>query len=216
MQLEKLRRYAKPGDIVLTGGSGFLSKLIKYAQRGLTIGLGPSRWSHVLIYVDSDIIAESTIDTEPFRTTKKRLDNGVQYNYLKCYKDTKDGMLLHFDLTETERIKLLAKADAMIACGYRYSILGLFGSLLAYYIFPWMKSNPLGLRRSLYCSAFVQEVYKSIDIDFDPKRTSRNTSPESISQFTYPGLMKYDISEGGPADESSAFNDALGEWIADT
>ena len=216
MRLNKLRYYAKPGDIIMSGGSsGFLSKLIKNAQRIQTPDGSPSRWSHVMIYVSEDCVAESTMDFKPYGGTKKRLDNGPQYNYLHDFKDTKEGMLMHFDLSDQQRFAILTKAQAMIECGFRYPILGLLGSYLSYWIFRWFRSNPLNGKYSLYCSAFVQEAYRIIGIDFDKERTARNTSPEKISQFTMPGLVKIDVSEGGGEEfESVSFNDVDEQWAA--
>jgi len=192
MNLEQLRELAKPADIILTGGDGWLSKLIGFGQRTQTIDGKLSRWSHVMLYIDKAAVVESTMDFKPYPNTStnpKRLDNGVQYNYLENHKDIPLAMLIQFPFTDEQRIAILNKAREIYNRGTTYPILGLIGSLLSYR-FGW-KSNPLQSKNSLYCSAFVQEAYSVIPIDFDPNHTARNTSPELISQAKYPDLKKW-------------------------
>jgi hypothetical protein len=227
MNIQELKRYGKPGDIVLTGDNSLLSKLICFAQLIQTKDGKASRWSHCMILVNltdvpeaekpsrwrvlawkllervKDVIkatgkvAESTMDLKPYGDQKKRLDNGPQYNYLENHTDVPRAMLLSFPWTGPHREEILKKAAEIINKGETYSILGLFGSLLSFWIFRWWKSNPLCTKHDLYCSAFVQECYSvdCIGIDFDPLHTARNTSPEMISQYDMPGLKKINLSE---------------------
>ena len=201
MQIEKLRRYALQGDIVVIGGTSIISCLIKNVQAIQTLDHKPSKWSHTFIYLAPERIVESTMDFEPYQDTGKRLDNGVQYNFLHNYADVKTAMLMHFHFTDEERRAIVSRADEMVQTGFRYPILGLIGTMLSFWVMPWMKSNPLGTRGALYCSSFVQEVYKVVGIDFDKDKTSRNTSPEMISQCKRTGLMIYDLSEEVKKDE---------------
>ena len=190
MNLELLRSKAKLGDIILIGGSGWLSWLIGFGQKTQTPDGKASKWSHVALYVDSYTVWESTIDFKPYPAVDgKRLDNGVQFNLLGDYKDTKPACLLHFPFNDEQREKLITEMEEMKKKGYTYPILGLVGSLLSYWIFRW-KSNPLQTKHSLYCSAAVQEVYRVLDIDFDPLHTARNTSPQAIANYNMEGLEK--------------------------
>ena len=60
MNLQQLKRYGKPGDIILTGDDSLLSKLICFAQSIQTKDGKPSKWSHcmVLVNLDSEDIEE--------------------------------------------------------------------------------------------------------------------------------------------------------------
>lgn len=182
MNIERLRNLAKPADIILISGSGFLSSLIKYAQKVITPTGKPSLWSHVCLYINEQTIWESTIDFKPYHGTGKRLDNGVQYNDINNLADIKVAMLLQFPFTDQDRQDLLLKADDMAIQGYTYPITGLIGSMLSYWLFGW-GSNPLQSKHSLYCSAAVQEVYAVKGIDFSGNHTSRNTAPEHIYRY---------------------------------
>ncbi len=199
MNLELIRQYAKSGDLILTGDDSFLSRLIGFAQKTQTPDGKASRWSHVIVYVDTGSVIESTMDFKPYPANEddaessSRLDNGVQYNYLETHKDAKYAMLLHFPFNDLQRHNLIVHANSIVSKGIKYSILGLIGSLLTYWIFRGWKSNPLATKNDLYCSGFAQEVYSIIPIDFDPDKTARNTSPERIGQYEMEGLKKIDV-----------------------
>jgi hypothetical protein len=149
-------------------------------------------WSHVFCIYDKDTIFESTIDFEPFPAgfaDQKRMDNGVQLNYIEVHKDSKYAMLMKFPFDKFQRETLKFKMDELVREGKTYPIGGLLGSLFSYWLFGW-GSNPFQSKNSLYCSAAVQEVYSALSIDFDLKHTARNTSPEIVSQFTFTGMEK--------------------------
>jgi hypothetical protein len=193
INITKLRDYAKPGDIILTGTrSKFsLGGLIQFGQRIQTPDKKPSLWKHCLMYVDLYTIAESTIDFKPYKPTRKRMDNGPQYNDIDNLQEEDYALLLSFkDIFDEQRKTMLDTVKEIIESGqYRYDITGLFGSLLTYWIFRWVKSNPFSAKFQLYCSAFVSKILNSIGIDPD-EDTDRNTSPERIYQWAerYEGL----------------------------
>lgn len=205
MNLEIVKKQGLPGDIILIEHSGNIFKdplgvLIGHGQIPQTLDGKPSKYKHAMMITGPDEVAESTIDFKPYQSTKKRMDNGVQYNYLSNYKDSK-GKLMHFPFTWDARMLLINEAKRLIEKGYKYPVSGLFGSLLSYWILDKIgigASNPLQSRRSLYCSAFMQEIVRvlgvlKIYIDFDPKHTARNTSPEMIAQFEMAGLVTWEI-----------------------
>lgn len=200
MNLTKVRNIAEPGDLILVGGDGFIARLIRYGQKVQTADGKPSLWSHVMMYRNRETVLESTMDFEPFparapEDKSRRLDNGVQINYLAHYQSSSPSLVLHFPFGEVERSLLIKRGEELEREGYTYPVLGLVGSLLAFWIFRGWSSNPLQSRRSLYCSAFVQKVYReALGIDFDGAHTDRNTSPEIIYQFDYPGLEKIEVS----------------------
>jgi len=173
---------AKLMDIILLADDSFISKLICYSQKIQNVNKKPSQWSHVVLYMDESTLIESTIDLKKDIKSGKRLINGVQISDWKKYDNATKCLLLQFTtLTDKDREVLKQRAINIYDRGYTYPILGLLGSLLSYWVFRW-KSNPLQSKKSLYCSAFVQEVYAPY-VDFDPMRTARNTSPELISQY---------------------------------
>jgi hypothetical protein len=206
MDIEKIRLIALPGDVILKGDDVFPSPIFQYAQKGLTRDKRPSLFCHGLIYIDRDTVAESTMDFQHYdhktRGVKQagrpgkgtRFYSGPQYNALEKFAHCKHGLLLHMPLSDRQRDDILVAIDAIIRMGVEYSILGLVGSLLSYYVLH-TKGNPLARKHTLYCTAFVQAAYMTpnVDIDFDPARSMFNTAPETISQFEMPGLAKYRV-----------------------
>lgn len=186
INITKLRDCAKSGDLILTGTNSKISLggLIQFAQRIQTHDGKPSKWKHVAMYVDLYTIAESTIDFKPYKPTQRKMDNGPQFNNIESLESEDYATLLHFtDLTDEQRLKMLDKASTIIHSGvYKYDITGLFGSLLTYWLFRWVKSNPLSGKYQLYCSAFISKILRAINIDPDGY-TDRNTSPERIWQW---------------------------------
>ncbi len=194
MNIEKILRCYSAMDVLLIGSNKPLSIIICNAQRPQTPDGKPSKWSHCMFIKGPDTVIESTIDWKPYRPTQRRMDNGVQFNNLENYKDSPRAMLMHFPWTDEQRQILYAEACRLEAQGITYPIDGLVGSLLAFWLFPWCKSNPLQGKYSLYCSAFVQRVVDVIGLDFDPNHTANNTSPEIMSQCRLDSLSKIDVS----------------------
>lgn len=187
IDINRLIHLALPGDAILTGTYSKFSVggLIQHGQRIQTPDGKPSKWKHILMYVDSMTIAESTIDFNPYIPTGKRMDNGPQYNDIRNLSHEDYACLLHFrEISNIKRQIMLNTANEIIESGkYRYDITGLLGSLLTYWFMPWSKSNPLSAKKQLYCSAFLSKILHSIGIDPDEKYTDRNTSPERTWQW---------------------------------
>lgn len=189
MNLSLIRQHAKLMDIILKGDESLLEKAIGYAQSCQTVDGAPSLWGHSMLFIDKDTIAECTIDFRPYKATGKRLDNGPQWNDIQVLEKASRGLLLHFPWTDQDRRELFHYCSGLIDAGQCYSIFGLVGSLISFWLFP-SERNPLASRHSIYCSSFIQQVYSLKNIDFDPKRSLKNTSPEKIAQFEMPGLQK--------------------------
>lgn len=190
--LTAYRDMVKPADIILYGfRNSFISKLICFGQSIQTKDKKPSLWSHCAFAVDKETIIESTLDFRKFKDGH-RLHNGVRYAKADIYADATEVMLMRLPISDKQRYKILEVADSKEKANITYPVLGLFGSLFSFWLIKW-KSNPLQSKRSLYCSAFIQECVQEVlpDIDFDLQHTARNTSPEIISQFELPGLLKH-------------------------
>jgi|GEM_PF-6114070 len=178
--LNSIRENAKLGDIIFLGGNDLISNLIKHAQRKQTQDGQPSLWSHVCLYVNRNLIVESTLGFEKYRTGS-RFDNGVQFYMLEeRIKEAKTVALVQYPLTDIQREKIFEVATELFAQNIKYPVLGLFGSLLTYWLFPKWKNNPLdNENRKLYCSAFVAVCYRSM-INFNDKYSPDNISPQLI------------------------------------
>ncbi len=149
-------------DMLFLGADDFIGNLIRKAQDTQTPDHKPSRWSHVAMVWDRNLIIESTIGFEPYVGTGRKWDNGVQFYPLReRIKASGDEVaLVHLPLHYTQIMGARAEAERLFEQGIKYPILGLLGSLFAYKFFPQWHINPLdNPKTKLYCSAFVVEVY---------------------------------------------------------
>lgn len=179
MNLNMLRKLARPGDILfIDGGNGLVSTLIKYGQKKFTEDGSPSQWSHMALVYDSDLLIESTL-----RVTRWfGITNGITITSTSYYQNCNCSLAL-MPLTKKQRDTVVKTALRLLEEGVSYPICGLVGSLLSYYVLGGKFGNPLQSKRSLYCSAFVQECYLSIGMDFSEYYTSRNTPPQLIFNY---------------------------------
>jgi hypothetical protein len=177
--LESIRDQALVGDIIFLGGNDLIAKLIRFAQKNQTPDGKPSLWSHVCLYLDKDMIAESTLGFEKYRNGS-RWDNGVEYYSLEeRIKEAQYVALVHMPITLKQRHQLKLAIEQLYLEGITYPVLGLIGSLLTYWLFPRWKNNPLDdEKKSLYCSAFVAKVYQSIGWSFSDQYAVDNVSPQ--------------------------------------
>ena len=180
-----------PGDIILLSNDGVLSFLIKNAQCIQTLDKKPSLWSHCVLVNDEHTIVESTLSVF-YNTGKFFIRNGVVYSSINKYKNTSNAVVIRLPLSNVERQRVLTKARILANSHIRYPILGLVGALLSYWVFKW-QSNPLQTKQALHCSAFIQECFSVVDVDFDKFYTARNISPELISQYECKGIFKFKL-----------------------
>lgn len=180
MNLNVLRQYAQPGDFVLIGGNKPFQRLIQYGQRGLTEDGRPSLWSHVMLVYDKRLFIESTVRFHSIF----RIDNGVQFSEFEDYRKAKRAVLVKPVLSCKERDDIIDRALELESEGVYYSVAGLFWSLAAYYILGrFGKRKNYFDQRGLYCSAFVQNCYSAVGIDFTDRFGVRNTAPEHLWQW---------------------------------
>jgi len=95
--------------------------------------------------------------------------------------------VLDFGLAEEQIPPLLSEALELVASRVRYSLRELVGTLIALR-HPGMRAreNVLSRERSMYCSAFVQHLFRRAGIDLAPGVEAKNTTPEDISCTAVP------------------------------
>lgn len=180
MNINMLKKYAAPGDFVLLGGNGPLQRLVQYGQKILTSDNKPSLWSHVLLVYDSRLFVESTIKLYSIW----RIDNGVQFSRYNDYAHVKRAVLVKPSLSILDRRVITQTAIRLESEGIPYPIVGLFSSLFVYYVLGRLgkKQNHIN-KHGLYCSAFIQDCYKPVGIDFTKEFGTYNTAPEHLWQW---------------------------------
>lgn len=95
--------------------------------------------------------------------------------------------VLDFGLTTEQVNQLLSEALELVADRTRYSLRELVGTMLALRHQKLRgRENLLARRRSLFCSAFVQHLYRKVGLDLAPGVDAKHTTPEDIARTPLP------------------------------
>ena len=95
--------------------------------------------------------------------------------------------MLDFGLSEAQVEILLREGLELVATRTQYSLRELVGTLIALRQ-PALRTreNLLARDRSLFCSAFVQHLFRKSGLDLTPGVNAKNTTPEDISRCALP------------------------------
>jgi hypothetical protein len=187
---EFLEQYARPGLIGLSGGITLIDKAICRAQRHLDEEEKWGSWSHAFLFQGRRLDGHHWVIESDLQFHRKHIQIGVQENRISKYFDETlytSLAVLDFGLTEEQITTVLAEALELSANRARYSLRELFGTLLALRR-PELRgrANVLARERSMYCSAFVQHLFRKIGVDLAPGVDPKNTTPEDIARAKVP------------------------------
>jgi hypothetical protein len=187
---EFLQRYAKAGRIGLTGGVTLVDKAICRAQRHLDENERWAAWSHAFLFQGRRADQHHWIIESDLQFHRKHIQLGVQENRLAKYYNEKlytTLAVLDFGITDEQAMLLLQEGLEAVANRTRYSLRELAGTLIAMRRQELRgRENVLARERSMFCSAFVQHLFRQAGIDLAPGVHSKNTTPEDISRTPVP------------------------------
>ena len=192
-----LDRYAKVGRVGLSGGMSLIDKAIARAQRHLDSEERWGTWSHSFLFQGERFDGHQWVIESDLQIHRKHIRLGVQENRVSKYFDEdlySNLAILDFNLTQEQVSILLREALELVATRARYSLRELVGTLIALR-HPRLRGreNLLSRKCSVYCSAFVQHLFRKTGIDLAPGVDFKNTTPEDISRTTVPHV-KYLLS----------------------
>lgn len=198
---EFLEKYARPGCVGLSGGLTWVDKAICRAQRHLDDRERWGVWSHAFFFQGRRADGHHWVIESDLQIHHKHIRLGVQENRITKYFDEAmfaNLAVLDFGLNETQINAVLAEGLDMVASRTRYSVRELFGTLLALRI-PELraKQNLLAQERSLYCSAFVQHLFRKAGLELIPGIEFKHSTPEDISRTPVPHTT-YLLQRGSP------------------
>ena len=187
---EFLEKFAVPGCIGLSGGETLIDRAIKRAERHLDPAGHWGSWSHAFIVQGCRVDGCQWVLESDLQFHRKHIHLGVQENRLEKYYDEefyRTLAILDFGLTAKQLNELLIEGLNMVASRTGYSVRELAGTLLALHE-PRLRGRPnlLAQDRALYCSAFVQHLYRKIGLDLNPGVHGKNTTPEDLALSTLP------------------------------
>lgn len=187
---EFLERHASPGRVGLSGGVTLIDKMIARAERHVDPDGVWGMWSHAFLFQGTRHDNHHWVIESDLQFHRKHIQLGVQENRVSKYYDEENYTtlaVLDFNLPDERVAMLLSEGLHLVAARARYSLRELVGTLIALRD-PNLRasSNPLARQSSLYCSAFVEHLFRKAGIDLAPGVHGKNTTPEDISRTAVP------------------------------
>lgn len=198
---EFLQRHARAGRIGLSGGLTLIDKAICRAERHLNADEQWGLWSHAFVFQGVRADGHHWVLESDVQVHHKHIQLGVQENRISKYHDEKvytNLAVLDFGLTD-ERVGVLVREGLELVANHaRYSVRELVGTLIALRR-PELRTqnNLLARERSMYCSAFVQHLFRKLGLELVPGIDGKNTTPEDISRSSVPHV-KYLLEREAP------------------
>lgn len=188
-----LKRHARAGRIGLSGGLTLIDKAICRAERHLNENEQWGLWSHAFVFQGVRADGHHWVLESDIQVHHKHIQLGVQENRIAKYHD--EGLytnlaVLDFGLSDESVALLLREGLELVASRARYSVRELVGTLIALRR-PELRTqnNVLARERSMYCSAFVQHLFRKMGLELAPGIDGKNTTPEDISRSPVPHVM---------------------------
>ena len=187
---EFLETYAHPGCIGLSGGITLIDKAIARAERHVDDAGQWSLWSHSFLFQGRRPDGHHWVIESDLQINRKHIRLGVQENRISKYFDERLYTMLavlDFGLAEEQVATLVREGLELVAARARYSLRELVGTLIALR-HPELRGreNVLAREKSLYCSAFVQHLFRKAGLDLAPGVDAKNTTPEDICRAPAP------------------------------
>jgi len=187
---EFLERFAQPGCVGLSGGVTWVDQAICRAERHLDPRQRWGIWSHAFVFQGRRADGHHWVIESDLQIHRKHIQLGVQENRIGKYFDEQlypNLAVLDFGLSDGQVKTVLAEGLGMVASRTRYSLRELVGTLLALKQ-PALRRNENLLARecSVFCSAFVQRLFRRAGLDLAPGVDDKHTTPEDISRTRVP------------------------------
>jgi hypothetical protein len=187
---EFLKLHAKPGRIGLSGGLTLIDQAICRAERHLDENEKWGMWSHAFVFQGARADGHQWLIESDLQLHHKHIQLGVQENRVSKYYDEKlytNLAILDFGLSEEQVAALLREGLELVATKAKYSVRELVGTLIALRRQDMRgRTNILARDCSMYCSAFVQHLFRKMGVELAPGIDGKNTTPEDISRSTVP------------------------------
>ena len=185
-----LEKYAAPGRVGLSAGTSLVDRVICRAQRHLDENQTWGSWSHAFIFQGRRLDGHHWLIESDLAYRTKHLQFGVQENRVTKYFDEKLYTclaVLDFGLTDDQLRAVLSEGLEFAANRTKYSLRELVGTLVALR-HPGLrgKNNLLAQQSSVYCSAFVQHLFRKAGVDLAPGVDLKNTTPEHLARSALP------------------------------
>ena len=188
---EFLERHAAPGRVGLSGGTTIVDRAICRAERHLDPDQRWGVWSHAFLFEGVRADGHHWVVESDIQLQRKHIQLGVQENRITKYFDESlyaSVAILDFGLTAAQMQTLIRESLDLVASREQYSLRELVGTLLALRRGGDLRgqANVLARDRSVFCSAFVQHLFRKAGLDLAPGVDVKNTTPEDIAKSPVP------------------------------
>jgi hypothetical protein len=200
---EFLARYAAPGRVGLSGGETLVDQAIRRAERHLHPEAQWGLWSHAFVFQGLRVDGHHWLIESDLQFHHKHLRLGVQENRVSKYHN--EGYytalaVLDFGLNDDQVNQLLHEGLELVATRTEYSVTELLGTLIALRLAKLRsQENLLARDRSLFCSAFVQHLFRKAGVDLTPGVAIKNTTPEDLSRCELPHTTWLLVRQAAPS-----------------
>src|SRR5438552_1977177 len=187
---EFLEARARAGRVGLSGGITLIDRAIARAERHVDDEGRWGLWSHSFLFQGRRPDGHHWVIESDLQINRRHLRLGVQENRITKYFDEDlytTLAVLDFGLSENQVATLVREGLELVASRARYSLRELVGTLIALR-HPQLRGqgNVLAREKSIFCSAFVQHLFRQAGIDLAPGVDEKNTTPEDISRAPVP------------------------------
>lgn len=184
----------------LVGGSAWIDRSIRKAQKAITPDGQKSLFSHAFIVGERRADDHIWVIESDLEFHRKQIKLGVQENRLSKYFNAQEYpniALLDFQLNPDQIKRVLSSALQLVADRAQYSLREIMGVLLAFVSQQERHSkNTLAQDRSFFCSAMVQHCFQSIPLVFEETVATKLLTPEDIYRTTLPH-RKFELIRSG-------------------
>ncbi|MCE3228743.1 MAG: hypothetical protein K0S32_3294 [Bacteroidetes bacterium] len=175
--------HAKSATVCLVGGTAFVDKTIKKAQKKLTADKKHSLFSHAFLISEKRADDKWWVIESDLEFHRKQVKLGVQENRIDKYFDETmfpNIAILDFNLDAKTQKAVLAEGLNMVAGRANYSLREILGVLWSFTKEERKSENKFSQENSFICSSLVQHCYNHANICFNPEVSLKHMTPEDI------------------------------------
>lgn len=176
-------KYSGSACVGLVGGTHFIDRAIKNAQKKLTVNRKSSHFSHAFILSEKRSDGKWWLIESDLEFHRKQVRLGVQENRVDKYFDSSlfpNVAILDFKLTASQQQDILTEALNLVAGRGKYSLRETLGVLLSFSKEKRDNENLFAQENSFICSSLVQHCYHRAEIIFNETVSLKHITPEDI------------------------------------
>ncbi len=195
---EFFNTWSRPGSVCLVGGTHFIDRSIKKAQKKLTLDKKDSLFSHAFIISEKRVDEKWWLIESDLEIHTKQVKLGVQENRIDKYFDEKmfpNVAILDFKIPAEATRAILTEGLNLVAGRGKYSLREILGVIFSFSKTDRTTENIFAQDNSFICSSLVQHCYSKANLSFDESVSLKHITPEDIFSTKLPHSIEKIIRE---------------------